>query len=111
MNVYDAAHALAKSIKNDEIYTKFSNINKELMNDSRYKEKIIEFQNKQIILQKQKLKGEEMDKDILDEVQNLYSELNKEEKIKDYFSLEIKINQMMSDITKILSEAIDINYK
>jgi len=52
-----------------------------------------------------------MDKDILDEVQNLYSELNKEEKIKDYFNLEIKINQMMSDITKILSEAIDINYK
>jgi len=111
MNVYDAAHALAKSIKDDDVYKNFSNINKELMIDIRYKEKIVEFQNKQVILQRQKLIGEEMDKEVLKEVQRLYSELNEVDKIKEYFDLEIKINQMMSDITKILSEAIDINYK
>jgi cell fate (sporulation/competence/biofilm development) regulator YlbF (YheA/YmcA/DUF963 family) len=110
MNVYDAAHMLAKSIKKDEDYKKFSLLNKELMDNDEYKSKMKNFQDKQIILQKQSLTGEEIDNDLLEEMQNLYSKLNEIEVIKQYFSLEMKINQMMSDITKILSEAIDIEY-
>jgi|LGOV01.1.fsa_nt_gb cell fate (sporulation/competence/biofilm development) regulator YlbF (YheA/YmcA/DUF963 family) len=110
MNVYDAAHTLAKSIKADDNYKKFSALNKELMNNNHYKDDIKEFQTKQMILQRSKLAEKELDQDLLDEVQNLYSKLNEVDMIKNYFDLEMKINQMMSDITKILSEAIDIEY-
>ncbi|MEA1974106.1 MAG: YlbF family regulator [Bacillota bacterium] len=110
MDVYDAAHTLAKSIKADDNYKKFSALNKELMANNQYKDDIKEFQEKQILLQRSKLAGEELNEDLLNEVQNLYSKLNEVEMIKNYFDLEMKINQMMSDITKILSEAIDIEY-
>ena len=110
MNVYDAAHTLAKSIKADDNYKKFSALNKELMTNNQYKDDIKEFQTKQIMLQRSKLAGQELNEDLLNEVQNLYSKLNEVEMIKNYFDLEMKINQMMSDITKILSEAIHIEY-
>lgn len=110
MNVYDAAHNLSKAIRENSEYKRFSALNKKIMNDDNIKDKVKIFKEKEDILQRSQLKGDNLNKELLKEVEEIYSELYENEIMQEYFDLEIKINQMMSDITKILKEAIDIEY-
>lgn len=108
MKVYNAAHALAKAIRSDEDVQRFQVLREKIMHDSINKPKFLEFQEKQFELQK--LDKNESNPELINEMKEVFTELNSIGYIKEYFELELKINQMMSDITKILSEAIDIEY-
>jgi cell fate (sporulation/competence/biofilm development) regulator YlbF (YheA/YmcA/DUF963 family) len=108
MKVYNAAHALAKAIRTNEDVKRFEVLREKIMHDEKYKPLFLEFQEKQ--LQLQKLDEDEMTPELIEGLKNVFKELNAVDYIKEYFELELKINQMMSDITKILSEAIDIEY-
>lgn len=108
MKVYNAAHALAKAIRTNEDVKRFEVLREKIMHDEKYKPLFLEFQEKQ--LQLQKLDEDEMTPELIEGLKQVFKKLNAVDYIKEYFELELKINQMMSDITKILSEAIDIEY-
>lgn len=108
MKVYNAAHALAKAIRTNEDVKRFEVLREKIMHDEKYKPLFLEFQEKQ--LQLQKLEDDEMSPELIEGLKQVFKKLNAVDYIKEYFELELKINQMMSDITKILSEAIDIEY-
>jgi len=108
MKVYNAAHALAKAIRTNEDVKRFEVLREKIMHDEKYKPLFLEFQEKQ--LQLQKLDKDESNPDLIVGLKVVFEKLNNVDYIKEYFELELKINQMMSDITKILSESIDIEY-
>jgi cell fate (sporulation/competence/biofilm development) regulator YlbF (YheA/YmcA/DUF963 family) len=108
MKVYNAAHALAKAIRTNEDVKRFEVLREKIMHDEKYKPLFLEFQEKQTQLQK--LEDDEMSPELIEGLKQVFKKLNAVDYIKEYFELELKINQMMSDITKILSEAIDIEY-
>ncbi len=108
MKVYNAAHALAKAIRTNEDVKRFEVLREKIMHDEKYKPLFLEFQEKQ--LQLQKLEKDESNPELINGLKAVFEQLNSADYIKEYFELELKINQMMSDITKILSEAIDIEY-
>ena len=108
MKVYNAAHALAKAIRSNEDVKRFEVLREKIMHDEDYKPLFLKFQEKQSLLQK--LETDEENPELIEELRAIFTKLNAVEYIKEYFELELKINQMMSDITKILSEAIDIEY-
>jgi|GEM_PF-6925391 len=108
MKVYNAAHALAKAIRTNEDVQRFEVLREKIMHDEKYKPLFLEFQEKQ--LQLQKLDKDASDPELIEGLKEVFTKLNSVGYIKEYFELELKINQMMSDITKILSESIDIEY-
>ena len=108
MKVYNAAHALAKAIRTNEDIKRFEVLREKIMHDEKYKPLFLTFQEKQQALQK--LNEDTLEPELIEELKEVFTKLNAVDYIKEYFELELKINQMMSDITKILSEAIDIEY-
>jgi len=108
MKVYTSAHILAKAIKSNEDVIRFEILREKIMHDEKNKPLFLKFQEKQLMLQS--LDSDETNLELIKDLKEVFKELNSVEYIKEYFELELKINQMMSDITKILSEAIDIDY-
>lgn len=107
MNVYDAAHNLAKTIKESDEYKTFKKLNKAVHETPGLKDKIDDFQKQQIELQTMQMMGEELDPEKLYAAQALFEELNKDPKASEYFQAEMKLNQIMGDISKILGDVMD----
>ncbi len=107
MNVYDAANNLARAIQESDEYKKFKVLDKEVHSNPDLKAKIEEFQNKQMELQTMQMMGQELDETKLKEAQDLFQSMSEDPKASAYFECEMRLNQMMGDISKILGDAMD----
>lgn len=108
MKVYNAAHKLAQAIRENEDYLRFKTLHERLVNDEKHYDLFMEFVKKQEVFNA--LSEEEQSDLLVEELTSIVEKLNAVDYIKEYFELELKLNQMMSDITKILSQAIEIDY-
>ena len=106
MNIYDTANKLASEIKQSEEYKEYKKVKEELNNMPEIKEKISEFATARLEMQKLMIKGGTPVEEKATEIQNLYAELIQNEIVKKYFDLEIKFSVMITDVNKIISEAI-----
>lgn len=106
MNIYDTANKLASEIKQSEEYKEYKKVKEELNNMPEIKEKISEFETARQEMQKLMIKGGTPVEEKATEIQNLYAELIQNEIVKKYFDLEIKFSVMITDVNKIISEAI-----
>jgi len=108
MNVYDAAHTLAKSIKESTEYIDFVKYREIMESNNEVKKLLDEFQMKQVELQRKQVMGEELGDAEIQEAQNLFDAVNKVPNAKEYFAAEMKFNQMMGDVSKILADAMKV---
>lgn len=106
MNIYDTANKLAAEIKQSEEYKEYKKVREELNNLPEIKEKINKFSIARQEMQKLMIKGGTPVEEKATEIQNLYAELVQNEVAKRYFDLEIRFSVMITDINKIISEAI-----
>lgn len=106
MNVYDTANKLAKEIKESQEYLDYKSIKDDINDNPDLKEKIQEFEKIRYDIQVLSLSGEQKDQEKLNQMQELYVELIKNDKIKRYFDSELKFNVLLGDINKIIGEAI-----
>lgn len=109
MNVYDTANRLASEIKQSKEFIEYKKIKEEVEQNAEWKQKLQDFEKMKYEVQMQtiqeKANQEEVQKKII-EMQNIYTELMQNEKIKLYFDAEYKFNVLMVDINKIISEAV-----
>lgn len=105
MNVYDTANNLAREIKESDEYKKYLDLKSEIANDVKKKEKLEEFEKERYMSQIAAMQGKPQDEEIK-KMEEKYSELITDSKMKEYFEAEMKFNIMISDVNRIIAEAV-----
>lgn len=106
MNVYDTANRLAYEIQESEEYKSYKKVKNELMSNPDLKNKIEEFERLRYEVQLMQYTGENKDEEKSKKLEKMYAELIQNELIRQYFDLEVKFNVMITDVNKIIAEAI-----
>ncbi len=110
MEIYDTANKLAEEIKNSIQYKNLKNSKENLFSDPKKKDLIEEFEKlKQEVqlMEIQRANNQEIDEeDKKLKVAKLYNVLIENKDIKEYFDYEIEFSKMMTDINKIIGDAI-----
>jgi len=106
MYVYDEANSLAKAIKESQEYSEYKKAKEVIEALPELKEKLDEFNKLKYEVQVLAFQGEKQDEEKMKKLQELYAILSSEEKIKEYFDVEIRFNVMLADVNKIISESV-----
>lgn len=106
MNIYDTANKLAAELKQTDEYKAYKNSKQQIESNAEVKSKIDEFDKLRVEAQKAMLKGEANANELSVKLQNLYTELYQNEIAKKYLEAEMRFSVMVTDINKIISEAI-----
>ena len=106
MNVYDTANRLVQEIKESSEYEQYKKIKNEINSNTEYKAKIDDFEKARYSLQINQMKGIEVSKEEQDKLEQKYMEMMKEPKIKEYFDAEMRFNVLLTDVNKIIAEAV-----
>lgn len=106
MNIYDTANKLASEMKETEEYKAYKAAKENLESNAEIKNKMQEFDKLRVEAQKAMLKGESNSNELSVKLQNLYTELYQDEVAKNYLESEMRFSVMVTDINKIISEAI-----
>ena len=106
MNIYDTANKLAAELKQTDEYKAYKNSKQQIESNAEVKSKIDEFDKLRVEAQKAMLKGEANANELSVKLQNLYTELYQNEIAKNYLESEMRFSVMVTDVNKIISEAI-----
>lgn len=106
MPVLGTAHQLAQEIKNSEEYQAFIHTKEILKNDEANYRIIRDFQMKQMEVQQAQLFGLEVTEEKQQEMERLYSLLSLNPAAREYLEAEFKISRLISDVQRIIGEAI-----
>jgi len=108
MNIYDATHSLARTIKSSKEYIEYSEKQKQIFGNPKIKEIVLDFRNKAMELQMSQMSGKELEPEKMEEIKKLEEVLMDNPVISEFLMAEMKFSQIMNDIYKILGEAIDL---
>lgn len=109
MNVYDKAHELARALRESQEQREYKRIRDLVYSNEKHKEMIKDFKKKQFELQAEQFAGKEPSKEQIEQLQQLYNILIANPDTGKYFEVEFRLERMISDVYKILGEAIDFN--
>lgn len=107
MNVYDTANKLAGEIKLSQEYLDYKKAKEEVDKDPVFKEKVAKFEELRYLIQLETIKGEDQEKDKVEETKRLYAELVQDPMVKKYFEAEFKFSILLADINKIIAESVE----
>lgn len=105
MNPYDAAHILAKALRESPEFKEYGEAQKLLANDSAAREMLLDFRKEQFRLQKQKLSGLEVAPEQLEKLDKLYEVLSLNLTVKRFLDAEFRFSKLIGDIQNIINEA------
>lgn len=106
MNIYDTANRLAYEIKQSEEYINYKNLKKEVNDKPELKEKLDKFETLRYEIQLMAIQSGKQDEEKAVEMQKLYAELIQDETMKKYFDAELKFNVLLTDVNKIIGDAV-----
>ena len=105
MYVYDQANNLAKAIKESTEYAEYKKAKENLESNPEMKGKVEEFEKIRYDVQVMSFKGEK-DEEKQKKLQEMYQILMNDQKIKEFFDVEVRFNIMLADVNKIISESV-----
>ncbi|MDR0978800.1 MAG: YlbF family regulator [Lachnospiraceae bacterium] len=106
MYVYDKVNELAQAIKESKEYNDYKKIKDEVYADEQMKQKIDEFEKLRYEVQLLSIQGEKQDEEKMKKLQELYSMLMENTKVKDFFDVQVRFNIMLADINKIIGDSV-----
>ena len=109
MNIYDAAHNLARAIKNSNEYNDLREKHKRAFSNPKTRDILNDFRSKAMELQRTQMEGKVITEEMKNDMVRFEDVMMKEPAIKDFFNAEMKFSQTMKDIYKIIGESIDLN--
>lgn len=109
MNVYDKAHELARALSNSREYRDYKDSKEKVYLNEKNKKMLKDFKKKQFQMQASYLSGKQPSEEELDKLKKLSELLQYSPDISRFLNSEFRLNQMMSDVYKILGDAIDID--
>ena len=106
MNVYDTANRLAGEIKESEEYVNYKMARQALALKPDLKKKIGEFEVARYDAQLTQMQTGKEDEEKTNKMKELYAELIQIDDAKKYFDAEMKFNILLTDVNKIIGEAV-----
>ena len=106
MKVYDEVNNLAQAIKESKEYIEYKEIRAEIFANPEPKNQVEEFEKIRYEEQLLAMQGEKQTDEKMAKLQELYTILVQNEKVKEYFDKEVRFNVMMADVNKTIGEAI-----
>ena len=106
MNVYDTANRLAGEIKESEEYMNYKMARQALALNPDLKKKIGEFEVARYDAQLTQMQKGKEDEEKTNKMKELYAELIQIDDAKKYFDAEMKFNILLTDVNKIIGEAV-----
>lgn len=109
MNVYDKAHELARALSASREYRDYKAAKEKIYQDEANKRMLKDFKKRQLQLQAAFLSGKQPDEEELDKFKKLSELIQHSPAISEFLQAEYRLNTLMSDIYKILGEAVDMD--
>ena len=106
MNFYDKVHTLVRELKDTPEYVNYIQIKAKVKADSELSSKIKSFRARQREEQLKYINGSQMDEKVKNELQQQYSLIIQNPLAVEFFQAEIKLDVMLADMQKILSEGL-----
>ena len=106
MNVYDTANKLAQELKNSEEYVNYKMAKETLNLNTELKKKIQEFETARYDAQITAMQTGKNDEEKTNKMQQLYIELYENPDAAKFFDAETKFNIILSDVNKIIGDAV-----
>lgn len=106
---YSTAHQLAREIKNSEEYSTYHTLRDEVMADATQAALIREYKKLQITLQMAAMSGQTPDNEDMQRFSGISSLLFTKPEVQQYLLSEMRLQQAMADIFKIITEAADLD--
>lgn len=105
-NPYDQAHLLAKSLSNSNEYKRFNEIGTKLKAQPETLKQIQDFFRKQMEIEIGMMSGQAPDLEKTKELEELYRLIQLQPIGKEFFESQMRFQQLMSDIMKIVNESV-----
>ena len=109
MNVYDQAHALARSMKESEEYREYARLREKAYEDETNKALLDEYKRLQYHMQLALAAGKRMEEDDFQRMQKIVGLLQFNPDASAYLLAEFRFQKMLSDIYKILADVAGID--
>lgn len=106
MNFYDKIHDMVRCFKETNEYKEYMNLKTMIKKDNEKYARLKMFKDKQKEHQIAYINAQEINKDEQAEMQNLYSLIIQDESCRKMLETEMKLDVMLADIQKIMSEAV-----
>ena len=106
---YSSTYKLAQDIRDSEEYKTYHDLKDSVMNDETTAALIKEYRKLQMTLQMSAMTGQSADADIMQRFSGLSTLLFSKEEVSNYLMAEMRLQQMMADIFKIVTEAADVD--
>ena len=106
MNIYDTANKLAQEIKTSEEYINYKKAKEYISLKPELKEKLQDFEKARYEAQVEVIQTGKDNEEKTKKVQELYAELIQIEVAKTYFDAKLKFNIILTDVNKIISDAV-----
>ncbi|MDW7738909.1 MAG: YlbF family regulator [Bacillota bacterium] len=105
MNPYDAAHNLAKALRESQDFKDLKDTQTALKADESARKMLLDFRNEQLELQKQKLSGVEVAPEQEEKLEKLFEVVNMNTTIRHFLQAEYRVAVLLQDIHKTIGEA------
>ncbi len=105
MNPHDAAHALAKALRESPDFKELKEAQETLKADSSAKEMLLDFRREQFEVQKQQLSGIEVAEEQKSKLEKLYEVISMNMLVKRFLQAEYRVAVILQDVHKIIGEA------
>ena len=106
---YSAAHNLARAIRDSEEYRTYHGLKGEVMADETTAALIKEYKKLQVTLQMAAMSGQEPDSTDMQRFSGITSLLFANQDVSQYLLAEMRLQQALADIFKIITDAADID--
>ena len=106
---YNKAYELAEAIKNSEEYRTYHTLREDVMGDETVAALIKEYKKLQVSLQMAAMSGQTADAEDMQRFSGIGSLLFSKPEVSQYLMSEIRMQQAMGDIFRILTQAADID--
>ena len=106
---YSNAHRLANDIRQSEEYQTYHGLKDEVMADETTAALIKEYKKLQVTIQMAVMSGNAADQDDMQRFQGITSLLFSKQEVSQYLLAEMRMQQALADIFKIITDAADID--
>ena len=108
MNVHDLAHSLAKGLKNSPQYKNYKDALAKIEGNGEKEQILMDLRMKQMEVQALQMMGKEVSPEKLAELEKATQLLNFHPTIREFLQAEFYLGQLLGDVQKIISEAVDL---
>ena len=109
MNIYDTANKLAQELKQDEQVKAYIELKDKILEDETNRALLKKYKKLQFEAQTTVLSGGTLSPEKHEEINKLGEVLQFNKDISDFLSREYVVNRILTDIYKIIGEAVDID--